>query len=95
MSKPPLSKAVALRYDPREDSAPVLLAKGKGYVAERIIALAREHGIHTHQDAALVELLMDVELADEIPAQLYQVVARILGMVYRVNKRLAKERGLL
>lgn len=93
-SSPPPLKAVALRFDPELDSAPVLAAKGKGYVAERIVALAREHGVYVHQDVALVELLMDVELADEIPPALYQVVARLLAMVYRVNKDLARSRGL-
>ena len=95
MTQPPPTKAVALRYDPALDSAPVLLAKGQGYVAERIIALACQHGIYTQQDSALVELLMDIELSDEIPAQLYQVVARVLSMVYRVNRKLARERGLV
>jgi len=87
-------KAVALRYDPEEDRAPVLIAKGKGFIAERIIELAEEHGVYVHEDTDLVELLMDVELAETIPPQLYQVVSRILAMVYRVNKNLAKKKGL-
>ena len=94
MSDVQLSKAVALRYDPQEDSAPVLVAKGKGYIAERIIALAREHGIFVHPDPALVALLMEVELSEQIPPQLYQVVSRVLAMVYRVNRELAQQRGL-
>jgi flagellar biosynthesis protein len=94
MTAPP-TKAVALRYDPDMDAAPVLVARGKGYVAERIIALAREHGIHVHPDPELVELLMEVELADLIPPQLYQVVARVLAMVYRVNRELARRKGML
>lgn len=81
-------KAVALRYLPGEDSAPVLLAKGKGYLAERIIEVARENGIYVHPDRALVELLMEVEVSDQIPPQLYRVVAKVLAMVYRVNERL-------
>lgn len=89
-----LKKTVALRYDPQRDIAPVLVAKGKGYIAERIVALAREHGIFVHEDPALVELLMDVELADTIPPQLYQVVARVLAMVYRANRELARKRGM-
>ncbi|MBN2082710.1 EscU/YscU/HrcU family type III secretion system export apparatus switch protein [bacterium] len=94
MTDKPIQKSVALRYDPEQDRAPVLVAKGKGFIAERIIALAKEHGIFVHQDPALVELLMDVELADTIPPQLYQVVARVLAMVYRANRELAKSRGL-
>ena len=87
-------KAVALRYDPVEDRAPVLIAKGRGYLAEKIIELAQHHGVYVHQDRDLVELLMDVELAETIPPQLYQVVSRVLAMVYRVNKDLAHRRGL-
>ena len=94
MTDIPVKKSVALRYDPEQDRAPVLVAKGKGYIAERIIALANEHGIFVHQDPALVDLLMDVELADTIPPQLYQVVSRVLAMVYRANRELAKTRGL-
>ena len=94
MTDIPVKKSVALRYDPEQDRAPVLVAKGKGYIAERIIALANEHGIFVHQDPALVDLLMDVELADTIPPQHYQVVSRVLAMVYRANRELAKTRGL-
>lgn len=87
-------KAVALRYDPQEDSVPILIAKGKGYLAERIIAIAKEHGIHVQEDPNLVELLMGLEIEDAIPPQLYQVVARVLALVYRVNKELARSRGV-
>jgi flagellar biosynthesis protein len=90
----PQKKAVALRYDPAQDSAPVLIAKGKGYLAERIIELAREHGIHVQQDPALVELLMEVDLSEQIPPQLYKVVARVLTAIYRVNRDLARKKGL-
>jgi len=95
MTDPLMQRAVALRYDPEEDPAPVLVAKGKGYLAERIVKLAREHGIYVHPDANLVELLMAVELAETIPPQLYRVVAKVLAMVYRVNKKLAKDRGFM
>ena len=87
-------KAVALRFDPETDVAPVLLAKGQGFIAERIIALAREHGIYVHDDPELVALLMEVELAETIPPQLYKVVAHVLAMVYRTNRQLARERGI-
>jgi flagellar biosynthesis protein len=88
-------KAVALRYDPASDPAPLLIAKGQGYLAQRIIELAREHEIYVHKDTNLVELLMAVELADVIPPQLYKVVAEVLAMVYRVNKSLARQKGIL
>jgi flagellar biosynthesis protein len=94
MKQDALKKAVALRYDPEQDIAPVLLAKGKGNIAEKIIELARENGVYVHEDANLVELLMSVDIADAIPPQLYQVVAGVLGMVYRVNRELAAKRGI-
>jgi flagellar biosynthesis protein len=91
----PLRKAVALRYDPQQESAPVLLAKGQGYVAERIIERAKEHGIAVQEDAGLVALLLQVELDQQVPPQLFAAVAKVLGAVYRVNRRLARERGIL
>lgn len=87
--------AVALRYDPQQDSVPLLVAKGKGYLAERIIAIAKEHGIHVQQDPNLVELLMGLEIDAAIPPQLYQVVAKVLALVYRVNRELARTRGIV
>jgi flagellar biosynthesis protein len=87
-------KAVALRYDPQTDNVPILVAKGKGFLAERIIAVAKDNNIHIHEDANLVELLMGLQLDDAIPPQLYQVVARVLATVYRVNKQLAQSRGI-
>lgn len=92
MTKAELKKSVALRYDPQLEAAPVIIAKGKGYLAEKIIALANEHGIHVQQDPALVELLMDCDINEQIPPQLYQAVAAVLGAVYRVNRQLAQER---
>ena len=88
-------KAVAISYNPDQDPAPLLLAKGQGYLAERIIEIAEDHGIYVHPDANLVELLMSVELSEAIPPQLYQVVASVLAMVYRTNKRLGQEKGIL
>lgn len=87
-------RAVALSYDPESDTAPQLVAKGRGYIAQRIIELAKQHGIYVHEDPQLVELLMSIELEDTIPPHLYQVVAKVLAMVYRVNRRLASEKKL-
>ncbi len=88
-------KAVAVSYDPSEDDAPMLVAKGKAYLAERIIEIANENGIYVHQDPNLVALLMEVELAENIPPQLYSVVAKVLAMVYRVNRKLGRDKGLV
>jgi flagellar biosynthesis protein len=88
MSLVPKEKAVALRYMPGEETAPLILAKGRGYLARRIIEVARENGIYVHPDPKLVEMLMDVDVSDEIPPVLYKAVAKVLAMVFRVNKRL-------
>ncbi|WP_166238010.1 EscU/YscU/HrcU family type III secretion system export apparatus switch protein [Paenibacillus turpanensis] len=85
-----MKKAVALRYAPEKSQAPVVVAKGKGRVAEAILDRAKEHGVPVQEDASLVEVLSKLELEQEIPAELYQLVAEILSFVYRADKR-AKE----
>lgn len=79
-------EAVAVRYDQQKESAPRVIAKGRGAVAERIIAVAREHGIPTYEDKDLLALLAAVEVFDEIPAELYAAVAEVLVWVYKNNK---------
>ena len=85
----PRKRAVALRYDPVEDPAPRLVAKGQGHVAERLLEIAREHGIHIHEDPDLVEVLAALDLGQLIPEELYEALAEILAFIYRLN-RLAK-----
>lgn len=79
-------QAAALRYDPRKDNAPRLLAKGEGYVAERLIERAKELGIPLYEDRQLVEALLQQELGTEIPPELYRVVAAVLAFVYRLDR---------
>lgn len=82
---PPKKKAVALRYRPPKDSAPRVTAKGQGYVAEKIIQLARENRIPTEENPDLVEILSRVDLFAEIPIDVYAAVAQILGFVYKLK----------
>jgi flagellar biosynthesis protein len=79
-------RAVALRYNPKEDAAPRLVAAGQGHVAERILALAREHGIPIHEDPDLVEILAALDLGELIPEELYGALAEILAFLYRLNR---------
>ncbi len=79
-------KAVALRYDKAESAAPKVVAKGAGDIADKILALAREHGIPIHEDADLVEILARLNLNQEIPPATYIVVAEILAFIYRSNE---------
>lgn len=81
------AKAVAIRYDEAESTAPRVVASGRGVIAEKIIATAREAGIHIQQDPDLVELLSKVDLGEEIPVELYQTVAEVLAFVYKVNEK--------
>ncbi|TVR46027.1 MAG: hypothetical protein EA402_03345 [Planctomycetota bacterium] len=90
MNLPKRPEAVAMRYDREHDSAPRLLAKGKGSVAERILDLARSHGIPLHRDDDLVSLLGVLDLDVEIPPRLYQALAEVLAHVYRLNSAAAK-----
>lgn len=80
-------RAVAVRYRNDDDRAPRVLAKGGGEIAERIIALARQHGIPLHEDRDLVHLLGLIELDTEIPPALYRALAEILAHLYRANAR--------
>jgi len=78
-------KAIALKYQPKSDNAPKVTAKGKGKVAEKIIEIAREHNIYTHDDPDLVEVLSHLDLNEEIPSDLYIIVAELLAFVYSLN----------
>ena len=84
-SKRPKS-AVSLRYDSSRDMAPKVTSKGKGLVAEKIIALAKENKIPIKEDPDLVEVLSQVEVDQDIPPAIYHVVAELLAFVYQLNK---------
>jgi flagellar biosynthesis protein len=83
-------KAVAIRYDEKADSAPKVVAKGQGHMAEKIMELARKHGVYTYADADLVEVLSAVDIGNEIPRELYRAVAEVLAFVYRLNSSYGK-----
>jgi flagellar biosynthesis protein len=74
-------KAVALRYDPEKDKAPVVLPKGYGELAERIIKIAKEKNIPIVEDKDLVSALIRVEVFEEIPPELYRAVAKVLVFI--------------
>lgn len=85
--RPPRPRAAALQYDQDRDRAPRLVARGDGHVADRILALAREHGIPVHEDRGLVDVLARLDLGSEIPPELYRAVAEIIAFVYRLQQR--------
>ena len=81
-----IKKAAALRYDVSRNAAPTITAKGSGKIAERIVALARDHHIPMVEDGNLVQILEKLDLNTEIPTELYQAVAEVLVFVYRMNR---------
>lgn len=83
---PARREAAALRYRSGHDSAPRLVAKGKGVVADRILEEAREHGIPVREDAALARVLVALDLFREIPPHLYRAVAEVLAFLYRLSE---------
>jgi flagellar biosynthesis protein len=85
--------AVALRYEGR--GAPRVTAKGKGVVAEQILSAAKTHSIPVQEDAELAALLSGIALGDEIPPELYLVVAELLAFAYRLCGRLPSQHDLL
>lgn len=80
--------AVALAYHTGE-AAPRVVAKGRGILAEAIIARARECGVYVHESPELVSLLMQIDLEEHIPPELYAVVAELLAWLYRLDRRAA------
>jgi flagellar biosynthesis protein len=78
-----LKTAIALHYD--GDNAPTVTAKGKGALAEQIIALAKEHGIPLQEDPGLTALLSQIQLGSEIPDALYRAVAEVIAFAYIVS----------
>jgi flagellar biosynthesis protein len=84
-------RAVALRYRRGEDSAPVVVAKGAGTLAERILEIAREYEIPLYEDPDLVEVLAKIDLGNVIPPELYQAVAEVLAFVYNLNRKMLDE----
>lgn len=82
--------AVALGYEDGVDEAPRILAKGQDYIADQIIALAKENGLHIHEDADLAEILSVLELDSYIPIEAYVTVAEILSYVYKENEKNSK-----
>jgi flagellar biosynthesis protein len=81
----PNQQAIALAYAAGE-YAPKVVAKGRGAIAEQIIARAKEHDVFVHESKDLVALLMQVDLDDHIPPALYQAIAEILAWLYKLEQ---------
>jgi len=90
MNKAKPKKAVALKYEPHKDNAPLVVAKGAGITAEKILELANKYNIKVQEDDALVQLLYQLELNQEIPPNLYPIIAELFAMIYQAEQRMAQ-----
>jgi len=84
-----MKRAVALEYARESDPAPRVTAKGEGLLADKIVEIARAHGVTVREDRDLVMLLGAVDVDSPIPVEAFQAVAEILSYIYRKQGRLA------
>ncbi len=82
--------ATALQYNQRKDQAPKVVAKGKGVIAEKIIEKAQENDIVIYQDEKLSQQLYNLSLGEEIPTELYQVIAEVLVFIAKADQEAGK-----
>lgn len=80
-------KAAALKYDQDHNASPELIAKGQGEIANKILALAKEHQISVFQNKALVESLFNLDIHEEIPPRLYQAVAELFTWLMKIENK--------
>lgn len=78
--------AAVVRYDEADGGAPQVVAQGTGALAEKIIDLAKEHGVQMQEDASLVGQLLDIDLGSNVPPQLYSVIAEILILLEEMDR---------
>ena len=84
--QPKPQRVVALRHSHGADSAPGIVAKGRGDIGQRILEIAAKHDIPVREDPDLLELLTVCEVGEEIPVELYSAVAQLLAYLYRINE---------
>lgn len=85
------TEAVALSYNEEKANAPIVVAKGKGKVAENIIAKATDYEIPIQADPSLVELLSQLDMHETIPEQLFEAVAEVFAFIYKIDKHVSKK----
>jgi len=87
--------AVAMRYDVEKDKAPLIIASGRGAVADEILRIAEENKIPLYENRDLAAMLGKLEIDSEIPAQLYVLVAEVLFFVYKLDRMAEKREKLI
>lgn len=84
-------EVAALKYDQNESNAPKLVAKGTGVIAEKIIEKANEYKIPIVKNPELVKTLNNLRIGDEIPSELYEIVANILIFIGDIDNKYVKK----
>lgn len=87
-------KAVALKYDENRNAAPVIVASGMGYLAEKIVEVANDNGVPVYEDNSLATVLTQLNLGAEIPEELYQAVVDIYAYFLKFAPKEPVERPL-
>ena len=80
-------RATALEYDPEQDAAPHVVATGRGLIAQQIIEIAQANHIPLREDPLLAQALSTLDVSQEIPPELYAVVAEIFAYIFRVREK--------
>lgn len=81
-----ITRAAALSYDPGENDVPILAAFGEGYLAQKIVEVAKESGVPVLPDPSLSSMLSKLSVGDEIPPEMYEAVAKVLVFVSEVDR---------
>jgi flagellar biosynthesis protein len=84
-----LNQAVALKYNVNKNNAPVVIASGSGYIADKVVEIAEENGVPVYRDASLSVILSQLELGSEIPEELFQSIVDIY--IYFLNFKMPKD----
>lgn len=85
-NKNKIKKAAALSYDAEKGGAPKIIATGSGNIAEKIVETAKDNAVPVVKDTALAQVLTKLSIGDEIPGELYSVVAEIFLFIYSMDK---------
>ena len=86
--------AIAIRYEMDKDSAPLIVASGKGVVADEILRIAQENKIPLHENPTLAQMLGKLQIDMPVPPELYVLVAQVLFFVYQLDRMAAKKEKL-
>ncbi len=78
--------AAVIKYDDHTGKSPTVVAQGNGAVAQQIIELAKKNNVHLQEDSSLLQNLLDIDLGDSVPPQLYGVIAEIFILLEELEK---------